>query len=313
MKILLLSGANLNMLGKRPEEHYGTLTLAQLEKQVITYGAAHGAKIICKHSNCEGKLIDILQSAEADAVILNAGAYTHYSYALRDCVECLSIPVIEVHLSDITAREDFRKTDVFDGVVAGKVYGKKEKGYFDAVDLALALKDVRKNIVFIGFAGAGKTSVGRLVAEKLGRKFYDTDEAVEQSSDKSIAEIFAVEGEKGFRRRESDAIESLPKNNCVISCGGGTVLSRGNMKRLSDSAVVVWLDVSAKIAFNRLSSCGKPRPLYDGKSFEEVEKIYAKRMPLYRKYADTQIDADGTLDDVTKSVTESLKIYGFEQ
>lgn len=140
MKILLLNGVNMNMLGKRNSEHYGTDTLAQLEQNVVAYAKQHGASVVCAQNNCEGKLVDILQQANCDAVILNAGAYSHYSYALRDCIECMNIPVIEVHMSDIYNREDFRKVDVLKDVCAGYYYGNGIQSYFDAVDCALQLK-----------------------------------------------------------------------------------------------------------------------------------------------------------------------------
>ena len=134
MKILVVNGPNLDMLGKRNAEHYGSFSLDKLNCSVKAYGEGKGAKIKCVQTNDEGKMIDILHKTKADGVILNAGAFTHYSYALRDAVEILTVPVAEVHLSDVENREDFRKVDVFDGVVAAKFCGKKMQSYFDAVD-----------------------------------------------------------------------------------------------------------------------------------------------------------------------------------
>lgn len=139
MKILLLNGVNMNMLGKRNADHYGTDTLAELEQKVIAYAKEKGASVVCAQSNCEGKLVNMLQQADCDAVIFNAGAYSHYSYALRDCIECIDAPVIEVHMSDIYNREDFRKVDVLKEVCAGYFWGKGIQSYFDAVDCALQL------------------------------------------------------------------------------------------------------------------------------------------------------------------------------
>lgn len=133
MKILLLNGANLNMLGKRDPSLYGAQTLAQLQKQVRLYAKQLGAKLISKHSNSEGALIDLLQRVKADAVVLNAGAYSHYSYALRDCIECLGVPVAEVHMTDIYAREEFRHTDVLKDVCAATFIGNGVQSYLDAV------------------------------------------------------------------------------------------------------------------------------------------------------------------------------------
>lgn len=137
MKILIVNGANLNMLGLRAREHYGALTLDELNAAVAAYAAEKGVRTQFFFSNSEGELITALQKTDADAVILNAGAYSHYSYALRDCVECIPRPVVEVHLSDITNREAFRKTRVLEGVAAACFYGEKELSYKKAVDFII--------------------------------------------------------------------------------------------------------------------------------------------------------------------------------
>ena len=134
MKILLLNGANMNMLGKRKAEFYGTDTLGELENKAVLYGKQRGADVVCMQSNCEGKLIDVLQQTDCDGVVFNAGAYSHYSYALRDCIECVSVPVVEVHLSDIYSREDFRKTDVLRDVCKAAFFGEGINGYYKAID-----------------------------------------------------------------------------------------------------------------------------------------------------------------------------------
>lgn len=139
MRILLLNGVNLNMLGKRNPEFYGYCTLEELERQVTVYAEKKGVLIYCRHSNCEGELADILQQTDCDAVIFNAGAYSHYSYALRDCIECLGVPVAEVHLSDIEKRESFRHTDVLTDVCVARFMGKGLQSYFDAVDYLLSI------------------------------------------------------------------------------------------------------------------------------------------------------------------------------
>lgn len=134
MKLLLLNGVNLNMLGKRNPAHYGTDTLPELEGKVVDYAAARGVAVVCKQSNVEGELVNILQQTDCDAVIFNAGAYSHYSYALRDCIECINPPVVEVHLSDVYSREEFRHVDVLEDVCVARFYGKGAQSYFDAVD-----------------------------------------------------------------------------------------------------------------------------------------------------------------------------------
>ena len=133
MKILVLNGVNLDMLGKRDAQVYGTLTLKQLNNKVKDYAKQLGAKVVFANDNCEGNLVNVLHKTKCDGVLFNPGAYTHYSYALRDAIECMSIPVVEVHLSNIMEREDFRKIDVLQDVVAAKFYGKKEQSYFDGI------------------------------------------------------------------------------------------------------------------------------------------------------------------------------------
>lgn len=139
MKILIINGVNLNMLGRRDPIIYGDLTLKELNFTVKKYAATKNAKTEFFFSNSESQIVSKLQKTHADGVILNAGAYSHYSYAIRDCIECIGKAVVEVHLSDIENREDFRKIRVFDGVVKACFYGEKEKSYFKAVDYLCGL------------------------------------------------------------------------------------------------------------------------------------------------------------------------------
>lgn len=141
MKILLLNGVNMNMLGKRDPSKYGTDTLQQLEQKVSEYAVSRGATLVCAHSNSEGQLVDILQNTDCDFVVFNAGAYSHYSYALRDCIECIASKVVEVHMTDIYKRESFRHTDVLADVCVARFYGKGVQSYIDAVDFALSGED----------------------------------------------------------------------------------------------------------------------------------------------------------------------------
>ncbi|MBR7177731.1 MAG: 3-dehydroquinate dehydratase [Clostridia bacterium] len=134
MKILLLNGVNMNMLGKRNPSLYGAQTLLQLEQQVAAHALTRGASVVAMQSNIEGELVNILQQTDADAVVINAGAYSHYSIALRDCIEDMSVPVVEVHMTDIYAREEFRHVDVLADVCTARFYGKGVQSYLDAVD-----------------------------------------------------------------------------------------------------------------------------------------------------------------------------------
>lgn len=141
MKILLLNGVNLNMLGRRNPQFYGTLTLSELESEVARYAKErYGVEVVAKQSNAEGELVDILQQTDCDAVIFNAGAYSHYSYALRDCIECIPQTVVDVHLSDIYSRESFRRVDVLKEVCEEQYVGNGLQSYFSAVDYIVKSK-----------------------------------------------------------------------------------------------------------------------------------------------------------------------------
>ena len=124
-KILLLNGPNLNMLGVREPEVYGRDTLDSIEAEVVAYGAERGVQVDCFQSNHEGVLIDKIHEAHwrYDGIVYNPGAHTHYSYALRDAVGSIDTPVVEVHLSDINAREPFRAVSVIEPVCIAQVIG----------------------------------------------------------------------------------------------------------------------------------------------------------------------------------------------
>ncbi len=135
--ILLIHGPNLNLLGTRDQEQYGSLTLADLEKFVEVKAAMRGHTIRAFQSNHEGALIDWIQKNSPDAcgIIINPGALTHYSYALHDVIVDTRLPCIEVHLSDIHAREAWRAQSVVAPACITQISGKKEKGYEEAVEL----------------------------------------------------------------------------------------------------------------------------------------------------------------------------------
>ena len=138
-KILLMNGPNLNMLGHRDPKFYGTDTLADIEAMVVAYGAERGVEVDCFQSNHEGALIDRLHAARGvyDGIVYNPGAHTHYSYALHDAVECIDVPVVEIHLSDISQREEFRRVSVIAPACVGQVKGLGKEGYLRAMDMLL--------------------------------------------------------------------------------------------------------------------------------------------------------------------------------
>lgn len=131
MRIVVMNGPNLNLLGQREPTLYGKRTLAEIETALIDLGEELGIEVECYQSNIEGELVNALQDAgtSADGVILNAGAYTHTSVAIRDAVSGISVPVVEVHLTNPHAREEFRRTSLLAGVTAGSIAGFGEESY----------------------------------------------------------------------------------------------------------------------------------------------------------------------------------------
>lgn len=125
MKILVLHGPNLNLTGTRETEIYGSITLDEINTRLAVKSHKLGVEVTCQQSNHEGALIDALQDASnwADGVIFNPGGYTHTSVALRDAVASINIPVVEVHLSNVYQREEFRHQSLLSGVCKGKIVG----------------------------------------------------------------------------------------------------------------------------------------------------------------------------------------------
>ncbi len=141
MKILMLHGVNHNMFGQRDPKQYGTVTLAQIDTQLQALGKELGAEVHSFQTNHEGAMCERIHQAYAegvDAVLINAGAWTHYSYAIRDALAILTVPVVEVHMSNIHAREAFRHHSVFAEIVRGQICGFGVDSYLLALRAAVS-------------------------------------------------------------------------------------------------------------------------------------------------------------------------------
>lgn len=142
MNILVINGPNLNMLGKREIDIYGNKSYDDLVNYINTEAKLLACSAFVKQTNHEGVIIDLILEANDiyDGIILNAGAYTHYSYAIYDAIKSIDIPVVEVHLSDITKREDFRKVSVLSSACIKTIMGKGFSGYKEAITLLKGVK-----------------------------------------------------------------------------------------------------------------------------------------------------------------------------
>ena len=140
MRIVVLNGVNLDVVGRRDPDVYGRITISELETQIYEWASELDCTVRCRQTNSEGEFVDWCHDALdwADGVILNPGAWSHYSWAIHDAVELFAVPVVEVHLSDVNAREKWRRFSVLEGLVTARVIGKGPEGYREALELLLA-------------------------------------------------------------------------------------------------------------------------------------------------------------------------------
>ncbi len=175
---------------------------------------------------------------------------------------------------------------------------------------------MKTNTALIGFMGAGKTAVARLLAEKLGKELVELDSLIENRAGKSIADIFRDDGEIAFRQLEIDVIKEVAGNKeQVIACGGGIVLNKINIDRLKEEAVVVYLTASAEVIQQRVSNDGVARPLLatDNKA-PTIRQMLEFRQPFYERAADIRIDtSELDIEATAELIVTRLKDYeGFD-
>jgi len=154
-RVRVLHGPNLNLLGTREPEIYGHITLAEIDAELARRAAERGAEVQCTQSNIEGELVDMIQAARgwADAIVINPGSYTHTSIAIRDAIDAVAIPTVEVHLSNIHAREAFRARSITGARAIGLISGFRAQSYYLGLDAALSHVESTRR----GHGKAGKT------------------------------------------------------------------------------------------------------------------------------------------------------------
>ena len=135
MRVLVLNGVNLNVLGRRDPELYGGISIAELESRIYDWGRELELTVQCRQTNSEGEFIKWIHDAydNNDGVIVNPGAWTHYAWSIHDALDMLTIPIVEVHLSNIEAREEWRRTSVISDLVAARFIGQGPDGYRQAL------------------------------------------------------------------------------------------------------------------------------------------------------------------------------------
>lgn len=169
-------------------------------------------------------------------------------------------------------------------------------------------------VVLIGFMGAGKSEVGRALAARLGWRFLDFDEVIEQGAGRSVREIFEAEGEAAFRRMEADVADALlGEEGVVLATGGGWAAAPDRLANLPEGSVSVWLRVSVAEALRRSRAAPGSRPLLEGPGVESrASELLRTREPFYAA-ADAGVDTDGsTVEDVTARILEILATFGIE-
>ncbi|WP_316569624.1 shikimate kinase [Neobacillus sp. YIM B06451] len=167
-----------------------------------------------------------------------------------------------------------------------------------------------ETIILIGFMGSGKTTIGRLLGEKLGQRVIDTDEEIVRQEGKSISEIFAEFGEDRFRELETSVLKALPEHETIVATGGGAPLKEMNRLVMKEKGIVIFLDTPSEEVLLRLRD-DHSRPLLQGNKEKEIRERLISRMPIYLETADIRIDTSGkTPEKITEELIASLKKWG---
>lgn len=172
----------------------------------------------------------------------------------------------------------------------------------------------KKNILLIGFMGVGKTTIGKLLAQKLNRKFIDIDEEIEREFDMPVSKIFKNIGEKAFREREKELITSLTEKQLkIISVGGGAFLQQEIRQLCLASSIVIFIDLSYEGWKDRIDLIIVSRPVLHGKSIEEMEKLFYNRQEIYAnhhlKIASDNKDPEGIADEIVRKLIVDFDIF----
>lgn len=171
---------------------------------------------------------------------------------------------------------------------------------------------MKTNIALIGFMGAGKTAIGKLLAEKLNKKLIELDSLIELKTEKPIARIFKEDGEIAFRQLEIEATREVAGNkNQVIACGGGIVLNKINIDRLKEEGIVVYLTASPEVILQRVSADNTVRPLLENNNKTlTIRELLKFREPFYERAADIKIDtSELDIEAITELIIARLKEY----
>lgn len=161
-------------------------------------------------------------------------------------------------------------------------------------------------IFLCGFMGCGKTTIGKILAKKMGCSFYDTDELIVENQGMTIPEIFAQKGEPYFREVEADIVKSMCGKSAVISCGGGAMVNPDTAKTIKDAGeTIVFLDVDFETCYERI--CGDSnRPIASSSTKDNLEERFYRRYVFYKEYSTIQIDASGSPMETAEAVRRSL-------